>query len=319
MIPQTLFITNGDNTVKIMQELNFKGDILPWRDVLHEGEVPLELTFEALCKVRTDFIVGQEWGTKEDVKQHFDHLIKTVDKLHNYKSIELWFEHDLYDQLHILQILDLLADKNIEEVSLICTDNYLGEQSPTSLAKLYHYHQKITSGHYELAKKAWSAFRRDNPLALQALLNEDTSILPFLHSAIERLLQEYPSCDNGLPRSMQRAFEFIAQGVDKPWKVFEAYQRSETARFMGDSSFWAMLESYINTPNALLKSSTKQKLSPPFDKEEKLTLTPLGVEVMNAQKNWWDLGKIDRYIGGVHINKRNSWCYDRKSRKTILL
>lgn len=315
MIPQTLFITNGDSTVKIMEQLNLEGDILPWRDVLHEGEVPLGLDFKALCQKRSDFIVSQGRGDKKSLQQHFDHIIEKMDEANWYRDIELWFEHDLYDQLQIVQILDLLADKKVEEVSIICTQNYLGEQTPQSLLKLYQFQEKITPKHYDLAKKVWSAFRQDTPLALQALLREDTSALPFLHAAIERLLQEYPSCTNGLPRSMQKSFEIIASGEDKPWKIFEAYQHTEEARFMGDSSFWALLNSYIDTPHPLLTTHSQTKLSPPFSPDESITLTPLGIEVMQAKKSWWDIGIVDRYIGGVHICNENGWCYDTQKRQ----
>jgi hypothetical protein len=316
MIPKTLFLTNGDSAAKIMQELNFEGDIVPWRDVLHEGEVPAHLDFTTLAQVRAKFIITQGWGDADSVYKHFNGLIALMEEIRYYRDVELWFEHDFYDQLQILQILDLLADKDLE-VSIICSENYLGEQSPKSLLKLYQFQERVTPKHYALAQKAWQAFRMETPLSLQALLDEDTSALPFLHSAIKRLLQEYPSCDNGLPHSMQKAFEIIANGESKPWRVFQAYQESEEAPFMGDSSFWALLNKYIDTPTPLLQTSSHQKLSPPFDQNERITLTPLGLEVMEAKRSWWDIGIIDRYIGGVHIVNKSSWCWKRGEQRVI--
>jgi len=315
MIPQTLFITNGDSVAKIMQELNFEGDILPWRDILHEGAVPAKLDFKSLCQKRAEFIISQGWGDARSVQKHFDDVIEKMNELHWYRDIELWFEHDLYDQLQIVQILDFLADKNLEEVSIVCSANYLGEQSPKSLLNLYQFQEQVTQAHYDLAKKTWQAFRMDTPLALQALLDEDTSALPFLHSAITRLLQEYPSTYNGLPRSMQKTFEIIASGEHTPWKIFQAYQTSEEARFMGDSGFWTMLNGYIDAPNSLLKTQSNQKLSSPFNQDETVGLTPLGLEVMEGKKSWWDIGIIDRYIGGVHISNKKRWCYDVEAKQ----
>ena len=35
-----LHVTNGDSTVEIMRRADVVGDIVAWRDVLHEGPVP---------------------------------------------------------------------------------------------------------------------------------------------------------------------------------------------------------------------------------------------------------------------------------------
>lgn len=43
-----LNITNGDCAVSIMQQANIAGDFLPWRDVLHDGPVPENLSLAEL-------------------------------------------------------------------------------------------------------------------------------------------------------------------------------------------------------------------------------------------------------------------------------
>ena len=41
-----LNITNGDCAVETMKKANIAGLFLPWRDVLHEGPVPDDLSLE---------------------------------------------------------------------------------------------------------------------------------------------------------------------------------------------------------------------------------------------------------------------------------
>ena len=41
-------------------------------------------------------------------------------------EIVLWFEHDLYDQLHLLQILDRLPLDGGPRVTAVPADDYLG-------------------------------------------------------------------------------------------------------------------------------------------------------------------------------------------------
>lgn len=307
-----LNITNGDCTVDIMQQARLEGEFLPWRDILHEGPVPLNLEFEELCKVRGDFIYQKGWAKKKFIEDDFLKKIDIFQNISKYDKVILWFEHDLYDQLQILQILDLLSKKEIE-ITMICTDNYLGEQTSDSLLSLQKFEQKVSNEQFDLAIKAWNSFRSESPKNLQELLNEDISSLPFLKESIKRVLHEYPHCDNGLNLTSQLAFKVIDEGETNPWKIFGAYQQSEKSRFMGDTVFWDLLNGYIDTPNPLLATKYNKKLVPPFEKDEVLTLTPLGKEVLKSEKNWLDLTTIDKYIGGVNLKHRdNIWCYNQK-------
>ena len=54
-----------------MQQANFPGIFLPWRDVLHDGPVPDGLSLEKLSEVRAKFIIERNWGYPEDIKRHF--------------------------------------------------------------------------------------------------------------------------------------------------------------------------------------------------------------------------------------------------------
>ena len=100
-----LNITNGDSAVNIMKQAGVPGTFLPWRDVLHDGLVPAGLSLEDLSMVRASFIANRGWGALAAVVQDFrerDNVLKSYDQ---YEKVMLWFEHDLYDQLQILQIL----------------------------------------------------------------------------------------------------------------------------------------------------------------------------------------------------------------------
>ena len=133
-----LNITNGDGAIGIMEKANIPGVFLPWRDVLHDGPVPQGLSLAELSQVRAEFIISRGWGTPETVTQDFierDNLLKSYA---NYKKVIMWFEHDLYDQLQILQILDWFHHNppGETELSLICVDQYLGMLDDLVLTRL---------------------------------------------------------------------------------------------------------------------------------------------------------------------------------------
>ena len=100
-----LNITNGDSTANLMKEAGVIGDILPWRDVLHEGPVPAGLSFAAMSELRCDYIVSQCPAMEERVRKDFRERSHRLAQSKEDQEIILWFEHDLYDQLQLLQLL----------------------------------------------------------------------------------------------------------------------------------------------------------------------------------------------------------------------
>ena len=310
-----LNITNGDCAVNIMKEAGISGTFLPWRDVLHDGPVPEGLTLEELSEVRAQFIIGQGWGNPEDIRKSFIERDNQLKSFENYDKVTLWFEHDLYDQLHILQILDWFSQipSTKTKLSIICTDQYLGTLTPENMKGLVKHEVPVSENHLMLSNKAWAAFRSTSPQKWYDLLQLDTSELPFLKPAIIRLLEEYPNCSNGLSRTAQQALNIIRRGEKRPGKVFELYQKTESRRFLGDSSFWVVLHELLSSNPPLLKLPEGIKLTLPTHSDQELTITPMGEMVLEGKKNWLQIADLDRWIGGVHLTSDNIWCWDTDS------
>ena len=314
-----LNITNGDCAVEIMKKANISGVFLPWRDVLHDGPIPSDLSLEQLSKVRAQFITGRNWGAAEEITESFIQRDNKLKSFREYEKVILWFEHDLYDQLQIIQILDWFHENYTEEVelSIICTEQYLGRLSPEEMRELIKYEEPITEAHLKLSCKAWSAFRSSSPEEWCGLLNTDTSALPFLEGAIVRLLEEYPSCSNGLSRTATQALKVISGGEKRPGKVFGGTQELEERVFLGDSSFWIILQELLDSSPALLKLPEGKKLTLPTSKDQELTITPLGLDVLSGKRNWLEITNLDRWIGGVHLENTNVWCWDLDSSSIV--
>ncbi|MDJ0805909.1 MAG: hypothetical protein QNJ78_03660 [Gammaproteobacteria bacterium] len=314
-----LNITNGDSAVHLMQDATIPGEYLPWRDVLHDGPVPADLTLSQLSKVRARFIAERGWAELAEVERDFTERDRILMNSVEYDRIILWFEHDLYDQLQILQILDWFADHPPEpgSLSMICTERYLGMCSPDQLAALREFEAPITREQFLLAKRAWRAFRSADPLVWQAFLQEDTSALPFLAGAVLRQLQEYPDCRSGLSLTAQRALRVLNQGARPPGRLFGEYMELEARRFMGDLSFWDILQEMLDCDPPLLKLPDGRKLDFPPNSEQVLTLTEQGEAVLKGLTNWLDLTSTDRWIGGVHLAPGNYWCWHSGTKQLV--
>jgi hypothetical protein len=314
-----LNITNGDCAVEIMKKADIPGVFLPWQDVLHDGPVPKGLSLEKLSKVRAKFIISRGWGTPEDVERIFVERDNTLRSFEEYEKVILWFEHDLYDQLQILQILDWFHENYNNEIdlSIICVDKYLGMLSPEEMKGLFKYEEPVTDIHLLLSSKAWSAFRSNSPEEWHNLLNIDTSVLPFLEGAIVRLLEEFPNSSNGLSRTAQQALAVISEGEKLAGKIFGRSQEKEHRMFLGDSSFWVILQELLDSKPALLELSQGKVLTLPATKNQELTITPVGLEVLEGKNNWLEMVDLDRWIGGVHLNSDNLWLWNSKSGSVV--
>jgi hypothetical protein len=206
------------------------GSILPWRDVLHEGPVRAGLALEELSRERAAFIAEAGWGAAEKVREDFQRRDATFRRAGEHDEIVLWFEHDLYDQLQLLQVLDGLHDLRGPPVSLVCEAEYLGTMAPERAAELFSLRNPVTRRHLQEARAAWNAFRSPDPEGLQQL---KCVALPFLAAALRRHLEEFPWTTDGLSALERRVLQAL-QGGPLPFaRLFRAVE--EDPAFLGDA------------------------------------------------------------------------------------
>ena len=105
-----LHITDGSVASGLIEAAGIDGEKLAWDDVLHEGPVPAGHALAELSAVRADFIARAGWGERAAVEAKFaarDSRLRALAPAVG--EIVLWFEADLYDQVQLIQVLDLLA------------------------------------------------------------------------------------------------------------------------------------------------------------------------------------------------------------------
>jgi hypothetical protein len=306
---KVLNIVNTNRVIEKMKEAKIPGAFLPWQDFLHEGPVPELLSLEALSKIRAEYISQKGLGTFESIHQTFKERDTTLNSFKKYDRVILWFERDLYAQLQLIQILDWFAKyaNSSKTLSLIQSNQDFENYTNKELQELLLYNKEhITHNHLIVAKKAWRAFTASTPEAWFGLIEDDTSALPALKDSVIRMLEEYPNSINGLSRTAHQALLIIANDIHYPPHIFEAYQKSEKYRFMGDILFFDTLKKLLN--RGLLVSREEGKY---------LEITSLGEEILRGERNWLDLDKIDFWLGGVHQTANHLWLWDIQSQKPI--
>ncbi|MGI9315737.1 MAG: hypothetical protein ACR2QW_00280 [bacterium] len=309
---ETLLITNGDSAVSLMQAAGVEGHFLPWRDVLHDGPVPADLSLDQLSMVRARYIAEVGWGEPEDVERGFKDRDRVLKRCRDFQKVELWFEHDLYDQLQILQILDWIAGQQLDglAVGLICTEQYLGRMTPDTIYTLKLFEQAVTETQLRLAETGWRAYRSDTPLPWFSLLQRDTSALPFLGDAVLRTLEEYPDYSTGLSKTEARVLGALRTQVSAPAQLFAHIQNLEPRVYLGDLSFWEILNGLLEGPKPLINWAVGSGKVTTHNIKQRLKITNTGKLVLEGSKNRLDIYWPARWFGGVRPNQEFTWCWN---------
>ncbi len=283
-----LHITNG--TSVSLPRTGIPGRFVYWVDILHDGPVPGGLALEELSRIRQRFL--SDFFDIPHSEASFEERDEALLAFREHEEIVLWFEHDLYDQLQLIQILDFLdtQERGETKVSLICSDTYLGPLEPAQLADLFETRHAVTRGEFETASVAWAAFQAAEPGALVKLVGQDTSALPFVRAALRRHLQQFPSRRNGLSRSELQILSLVESGPHDFQSLFRANQELEDWIYLGDSTFRRYVETLAEARHPLLGMEG-----------HRYVLTEAGREVLHARQDHVRLNGINRWLGGVHL------------------
>jgi len=353
-----LHVTNGSAITPLMRDAGIVGPIVPWDDVLHEGPVRAGLNVAAMRDARADFLASCGWGSRNEILRSLaarDAALETASGGASafpgatadmgslrVDEIVLWFEHDLYDQLQILQILDRLPLDGGPLLTAVPGDDYLAGLMPglkpgpagtlqpesarvvrtgsagpgfspgTRFSQLFASRCEVTSSQRLAARDAWDAFRSEDPRAIVDVLQRVTD-LPYLPAALRRHLQQFPSVRNGLSRTEQQALEAVARGASRVRDVFmQANHQSEEAVFMGDAAFLFHLRGLMQGPRPLVRSTS------PWTIDSDLTLTDDGRRVLAGYVDRVTLCGIDRWLGGVHVSGRGPAWRWHQARGTVV-
>ena len=279
-----LHITNGDCAVAVLSQA-VSGNFLPWRDVLHEGPVRAGLSLEALSAERARFIADAGWGEREDVVKGFQDRDETFRRAGEHDEIVLWFEHDLYDQLQLIQVLDGLAAQfdhaRGPPISLVCEAEYLGRMAPARAAELFALRNPVTRRHLQEAQAAWTAFRSADPRHIDP---QKPRALPFLGAALHRHLEEFPWASDHLSRTERQILQALGDQATTFLEIFR--KTEEEPAFLGDVVLlWHL-----------------QRLA-----QEDL--------VEGREHRWRSTGRqrarrLPRWLGGALVDAASSWRWD---------
>jgi|SRR5579864_2062149 len=322
-----LHVVNGDSTAHGLHKAGVNGTVSVWAEPLHEGPI-LSGTApsEKWRRARAGFYQECGFGTFEENLNRLTRWDEPISACAQWDEVVLWFEHDLFDQLLLVRLLDRLAGRDFGamRLSLISIDRYpgierfvgLGQLTPEQLGPLFETRQPVSNGQLALAQAAWKSFCGPDPRKIEALIAAGTSDLPFLAGALARHLEQFPSVRNGLSRTENQALESLAAGPRRAVDLFRVVQDMEERPFMGDTIFWLTLKRMADGPDPVVALESKRP-DAPFA-ELRVTLSETGERVLHGLADWLAIGGSGRWLGGLHIQGNDSpWRWDEASRRLV--
>ncbi|MBA3296389.1 MAG: hypothetical protein H0U19_05595, partial [Acidobacteria bacterium] len=261
-------------------------------------------------------VIGE---AEEVIARNLEQWDAALEGYRDHDEVVFWFEHDLFDQLILVRHLHWLSmiDRAGTRFSLVCVGGYagigmftgLGQLRPGQLAMLFPERQPISDAQIAIGSHTWNLFRAPDPGPLaEWLSSSDTSLLPFLESALRRHLEDFPSSRDGLSRSERQILRTLVDGPRTPADIFVATGEMEDRVFMGDATFWSIVRGLSRGLHPLVTLDRNESRMPIV--EGHVEITPEGRDVLAGAVDHIGLNGVDRWMGGAHLTSGRHWRWD---------
>lgn len=321
-----LYITNAQGARQLMKAGGIDGDVLAWEDQLYEGPVPAGLGPEDLVARRTAYFAEAGYTGELADSELFSERLRRLAGIMEYRQVIMLFEDGLKDQLLLIQLLDYLSAERMRSgfLKLFVVADDLGLMPVNEIMDCLRDAEAVTGAQLGVGRLAWRAFRADSPREFERLLrNQATAVLPYFRDNIRRMLQQYPWHGNGLNRTQHFILSTVLGGVTRPVNVYLACQEMEQAPFMNVSIFWNYLNELLGSTPPLLQFDQGRMLALPASLDQAraqngvLSCTSAGKDMLNNRLNWLEMTELDRWFGGVHVNRENLWLWDEHDNQVM--
>ena len=315
-----LHIHNGDASAEIARNAQISGEHVAWREALVCGPAPAGLSAGEFRRVRAQHL-AQEYEIKaEECEGELRRQEEALKRFADHKEVVLWFEHDLFCQVHLVYLLHWFAQRDLgpTKLSLICIDQFpgvddfrgLGQLNEPQMESLLPQRKEVSEAQLQLGAKAWAAYSSSTPAHLEELISAQTGALPFLKTALAKHLERFPSMRNGLGRIENVLLELIERGEKDFRSLFPAFQQREPVYGFGDAQIFLHLKQLANAAHAALTMSNGSagRADP---SQTSFEITDQGRRILNEEEDFVGLNGVDSWFGGVHLQgEKAAWRWD---------
>lgn len=289
-----MHITNGDTFTLRLEQLNLKGDIITWREMLCEGKTETNVGSESFWKTRFDFLhknynVSKSWFVEKTLKEY-----RSLCNHKQQDQIILWFEYDLFCQINMLAVISWLkTHRRHAEISMICSGNEdetstlygLNDLNDEQLLKRFENRTVLTQDDIEYADYVWQLYCSDNPIRLENLTDFENYQFDYLSDALLAHLKRFPTIKNGLNEPENRLLELAVLEKPKTRQALLGSMLKNQGRYgFADSQYERILTS----------------IKPLFTSFNPVRLSRKGKQILDGKTNIYSqLRDNESYLGGA--------------------
>jgi hypothetical protein len=326
-----LHIHNGDATADTAKNAAIPGEHLSWREALVFGPAPAHLPEPQFLHVRAGHLAESYRVPVEKCAAELAAMHDALAAFGDHEELVLWFEHDLFCQVHLIYLLNWFAARELggTKLSLICIGEFpgvkifhgLGQLDTEQLKSLWLERCEVTAAQLELGAKAWRAYSAPDAVALIALLKSDLSALPFLRTALTKHLQRFPSIRNGLGRVENVGLELLTAGLSRFKSLFPAFMRREPEYGFGDAQFYLALQRLANETTPFVKQRNGGDPGPDVTRIflSEFEINEHGKSALKGEEDFVRVNGIDLWLGGIHLKGNESaWRWDEDAQQLLV-
>ena len=244
-----LNLLNGDHLAQQLQGSSYFHTHLVFREALIVGPVT-GTSLDEFWKLRTEFIMTSYGVTAEEYSQK---TISEIERLHSIPEdteICLWFEDDLFCQVNLWFILNLLSDSPKIKVFRVFPPEAIPENrwmgfggaSTAALAQAYESRVPFTSSDLALGKNLWEAYRLGDGAQLAELSKSVSSCFRHLEEVCQAQLDRF-SADPRQRRPEKLILELLAKGITDFDTLFSQFSEREGIYGFGDLQVRELMDS----------------------------------------------------------------------------
>ncbi len=303
-----IHIVNGDVVEKKLINLE---KVIVWREMYDVGPFNLMWSNEELYQNRASFFeqklkIPSSFFVKNCMDQY-----NQLKELSRKEEVVLWFEHDRYDQIMMIYLLNELTSLGFQDISLVSIDCYpvivpfhgLGQLTTNQLIDLLPHKKNVTAKQIEEAITVWKAYQSNDPEELKKWIQNQKHELPFLKQAVVAHLSYLPSSETGLNEVEHLTLSLISDGMVKFNHLFNKISSVRLNDGLSDFYFASLLNELMVGKYPLITSDSNL---PNFEhpiSTATLGITQNGLDVLKGKSSRFDSVGMDWWIGGVHINR----------------
>jgi hypothetical protein len=260
-----LNILNGDSTLYNFRESGMTGDVIVWREMLSEGPVAANLSYDDFFSLRSQWITETMGDDREEYKSKVISEFNRLVELINTSSLDeviLWFEFDLHCQVNLIFLLNFFSVCGHPfKLSLICPASHpnhtdfggIGQLTPEEFKELPLQAVNLDELDLQVAGEAWNAYCSCEVSQISDFISRNHHHLVTLKRAFEAHLNRFPDTATRLSRLEKTLIGIINSGLTRKEDIYHEFWKSNLIYGMGDSQ----IDLYI-------EKLEKRKLIPPI-------------------------------------------------------